>query len=71
MKLMVKGVLGRIGLLWHNSIGATPVSVISSDRICAVRFSVDDGGSLLVSVRCVYAMLRPGFGVLKGSPDRT
>ena len=45
---------GRIRLLCHMSIGATPVSGISSDRICAVRLSVDDGDSLLVSVIGVY-----------------
>ena len=45
---------GGIGLLWHKSIGATPVSGISSDRISAVRFSGDDGNSLLVSVIGVY-----------------
>ena len=45
---------GGIGLLWHKSIGATPVSGISSDRISAVRFSVDDGDSSLVSIIGVY-----------------
>ena len=36
------------------SIGASPVSGISSDHICAVRFSVDDGDRSLVSVIGVY-----------------
>ena len=42
-----------IGLLWHESIEATPVSGISPSRICAVRFSMD-GDSSLVTVIGVY-----------------
>ena len=36
------------------SIGASPVSGMSSDHICAVRFSVDDGDRSLVSVIGAY-----------------
>ena len=36
--------------VFASSTGASPVSWISSDHICAVRFSVNDGDSSLVSV---------------------
>jgi len=31
---------GGIGLLWHKSIEATPISGISSDRICGIRMTM-------------------------------
>ena len=44
----------RLGIpmcrVFASSTGASPVSWISSDHICAVRFSVNDGDSSLVSV---------------------
>ena len=40
--------------LWHKSIGAAPVSDISSDRTCAIRFSVNEGDRSVVSVIGVY-----------------
>ena len=45
---------GGIGLLWHKNIAATPISGISSDWICGVRFTVDDGDNSLMSVIGVY-----------------
>lgn len=45
---------GGIGLLWHKSIEATPISGISSDRICGIRMTMDDGDSSLMSVIGVY-----------------
>ena len=46
--------LGGVGILWHKSIGATPIGGISSDRICGIRFSVDDGYASVMSVIGVY-----------------
>ena len=31
---------GGVGLLWHKSIAATPISGINSDRICGIRIMV-------------------------------
>ena len=31
---------GGVGVLWHRSFGATPVTGISSDRICAICFRI-------------------------------
>ena len=45
---------GVVGILWHKSIGATPVDGILSDRVCAVQFSIDDGPRSMVSVIGVY-----------------
>ena len=45
---------GDIGLLWHKSIAATPISGIGSDWICGVCFTVGDGDNSLMSVICVY-----------------
>ena len=45
---------GGIGLLWHKSVAATPISGITSDRICGIRRTVDDGGNSLMSVIGVY-----------------
>ena len=53
-KQRVAEVLGDIRILWHKSIGATPVGGISSDRICGIRFSVDDGARLVMSIIGVY-----------------
>ena len=45
---------GGIGILWHKSIGAVPVSDISSDRICAIIFSVaDDRRAWYLSLECI------------------
>ena len=46
--------VGGVGILWHNSIGATPIAGISSDRICGIRFSVEDGDRSVMSVIGVY-----------------
>ena len=46
--------IGGIGILWHSSVGATPIGGISSDRICGIRFSVDDGVRSVMSVIGVY-----------------
>ncbi len=43
-----------MGILWHKSIAVTPISGINSDRICGIRFSVDDGNASLISVIAVY-----------------
>ena len=43
-----------IGLLWHKSVTATPISGITSDRICGIRCMVDDGENSLMSVIGVY-----------------
>ena len=45
---------GGIGILWHQSIAATPISGINSDRMVGIRFSVDDGDGSVVSVIGVY-----------------
>ena len=45
---------GEIGLLWHKSIAATPISGINSDRICGIRIMMDDGDSSLLTVIEVY-----------------
>ena len=45
---------GGIGILWHKSIGATPLGGISSDQICGIRFSVDDGDRSVLSIIGVY-----------------
>ncbi len=45
---------GGIGILWHKSISACPISGISSDRICGIRFSLDDGDNSVMSVIGVY-----------------
>ena len=29
------------GILWHQSIAATPISGINSDRVIGIRFSMD------------------------------
>ena len=51
---------GGIGILWHRSIAATPISGINSDRVIGIRFSMDDGDKSVVSVRGVFAVSRPG-----------
>ena len=45
---------GGIGILWHKSISASPITDITSDRICGIRFSIDDGVSSVMSVVGVY-----------------
>ena len=45
---------GGIGILWHKSIAASPIPGIGSDRICGIRFSMDDGDNSAVSVIGVY-----------------
>ncbi len=45
---------GGIGILWHNSISASPIPDITSDRICGIRFSMDDGDNSVMSVIGVY-----------------
>ena len=43
-----------IGILWHRSIAATPISSINSDRVIGIRFSMDDGDRSVTSVIGVY-----------------
>ena len=43
---------GGIGILWHKSIGATPIGEIS-DRICGIRFY---GDRAVMSVIGVYLL---------------
>ena len=45
---------GGIGILWHKSISSSPITDITSDRICGIRFSIDDGDSSVMSVVGVY-----------------
>ena len=45
---------GGIGLLWHKSVAATPITDINSDRICGFRCTMDDGDDSLMSVIGVY-----------------
>ena len=45
---------GGIGILWRKNIGATAISGISSDRICGIRFTIDDADGSVVSVIGVY-----------------
>ena len=43
-----------IGIIWHKSIGAVLVCDISSDRICAIRFSTNNDKNSTISVIGVY-----------------
>ena len=45
---------GGIGLLWHKSVAATPISGINSDRVCGIRCMMYDGENSLMSVIGVY-----------------
>ena len=45
---------GGIGILWHRSIAATPISGIKSDCVIRIRFLMDDGDRSVVSVIGVY-----------------
>ena len=45
---------GGIALLWHKNIIATPISGIISDRICGIKFTVDDRHRSMLSVIGVY-----------------
>ena len=45
---------GGVGVLWHNSIAASPIHGISSDRICSIRLSLDGEGNSITSVIDVY-----------------
>ena len=38
---------GGVGILWHRSIGATVISGCQLERICGIRFTIDDGTDLL------------------------
>ena len=50
-------------MMWHKSFGASPISGISSDHICGIRFTVDDGDRAMVSVIGVYLpCLEQGIG---------
>ena len=46
--------MGGIAILLEKSIGAAPISEIQSDRICGIRFPLDDGVSSTLSVFGVY-----------------
>ena len=39
-----------IGIMWHEGIGASPVEGISSDRICAIRCSLDKSATTVLTV---------------------
>ena len=41
-------------MLWRKDIGATAISGISSDRICGIRFTVDNTDGSVMSVVGVY-----------------
>ena len=45
---------GGTGILWHQSIGTTPISGINSDCVIGIRFSMDDGERSVMSVKGVY-----------------
>ena len=42
------------GILWHQSIAATPISSINSDRVIGIRFSMDDGDRSVMTLTGVY-----------------
>ena len=46
--------VGGIAILWHKTIGAIPVSDITSDRICVIRFCDPNDNRSTVSVIGVY-----------------
>ena len=51
---------GGIGMLWRKDIGAIAISAITSDRICSIRFTVDDtDGSVVSVIGVLLAMSRP------------
>ena len=52
-KQRVAEVLGEL-VFCGTRAGATPVGGISSDRICGIRFSVDDGDRSVMSIIGVY-----------------
>ena len=35
---------GGVGILWQKGLKATPIEGISSDRICGIRFNIDNNG---------------------------
>ena len=43
-----------IGSLWHKNIATTLISRINSDRICGIRYTVDDGDRSILSVIGLY-----------------
>ena len=45
---------GGVEVLWHKLFGATVVSGISSDRICAICLRIDDGDRSQLTVIGVY-----------------
>ena len=45
---------GGVGIVWHKNVGATVISGCQSERICGIRFTIDDGDQSLVSVIGVY-----------------
>ena len=45
---------GGVGMIWHNSIAAIPISGINSDRVCGIRFKMNDDDQSLMSVIGVY-----------------
>ena len=40
--------------MWHQSIAATPISSINSDRVIGIRFSMDDGDRSVMTLTGVY-----------------
>ena len=45
---------GGVAILWHKSLGAMPITGISSDRICAIRLKVDDENGPMLTIIGVY-----------------
>ena len=47
---------GGVGIIWKKSLSVSPVTNISSDRLCAVRLSVHDDPENVCSITilCVY-----------------
>ena len=45
---------GGIGVLWHKSFDATPITNLSSDRLCAIRFRVQNGDRSIITIIGVY-----------------
>ena len=45
---------GGVGVIWHRSLDATPISNIESDRICRIRIRENDGSDSFLMVIGVY-----------------
>ena len=45
---------GGVGVIWHKSLDATPISGIESNRICGIRIRESDGSDSFLMVIGVY-----------------